>query len=138
MDSDDFYGSEGPEKDDATTRKVSSKLYNDGYRIGKAKEEEVQMQSGFDVGFERGMRAGRVCGQLYACCREWLSRRPSDESNLSVISRLEEHLFTCISEDASITEENIDDIRLVVLSISAELLPAILIFEEKIKLLSIL
>jgi hypothetical protein len=64
-DVDDFAGS-GFAGDTATWNKVSKKLMNDGYRIGKEEEEGRQMQHGFNRGFSDGGELGMLCGKLYA------------------------------------------------------------------------
>lgn len=132
MDSDDFFGDDDAINDEATTRKVASKLYNDGYRIGKAKEEEVQMQVGFDRGFERGMLSGRTCGALYASCREYLSNHldATAESSLAM-SNLEALLFESIAESGYISDESISKISSFVLSMSRELEPAVILFTNE-------
>jgi hypothetical protein len=132
MDSDDFFGDDDAINDEATTRKVASKLYNDGYRIGKAKEEEVQMQVGFDRGFERGMLSGRTCGALYASCREYLSNHldATAESSLAM-GNLEALLFESIAESGYISDESISKISSFVLSMSRELEPAVNLFTNE-------
>jgi hypothetical protein len=132
MDSDDFFGDDDAMNDEATTRKVASKLYNDGYRIGKAKEEEVQMQVGFDRGFERGMISGRTCGALYASCRQYLSNHldATAESSLAM-SNLEALLFESIAESGCITDDSISKISSVVLSMSRELEPSVILFTNE-------
>ena len=132
MDSDDFFGDDDAINDEATTRKVASKLYNDGYRIGKAKEEEVQMQIGFDKGFERGMLSGRTCGTLYASCREYLSNHldATAESSLAM-SNLEALLFESIAESGYISDDSISKITSFVLSMSRKLEPAVILFTNE-------
>ena len=46
--------------------KVSNKLYNDGYRVGKTAEEERQLQECFDGHYNTGAALGWVCGEVYA------------------------------------------------------------------------
>ena len=134
MDCDDFFGDDDTVNDEATTRKVASKLYNDGYRIGKAKEEEIQMQIGFDEGFERGILSGRICGKLYASCREYLSNhvRTAAEASLTM-TNLEAILFESIAESGSITDESVMRIRSAVLSMSSDLEPAVALFANEAK-----
>lgn len=138
MDSDDdFFGDEVGDNDEATSRKVSSKLFNDGYRIGKGKEEELQMQIGFDEGFERGMMLGRVCGKLYAACRLSLLKEniTGVELNRS-IDDLEALLFERVSNDDCVSIETINSLRSLILSISIDLEPAFEVFESDVSKLS--
>ena len=134
MDCDDFFGDDDVENDEATTRKVTSKLQNDGYRVGKGIEEAAQMQIGFDVGFEEGMLTGRLCGQLYASCRKISSAVAGEHA--STIKELEELLFVGISESGSISDDMISSIRTLVLSISQELQSALELFEREVTLLN--
>jgi hypothetical protein len=134
MDCDDFFGDDDVENDEATTRKVTSKLQNDGYRVGKGIEEAAQMQIGFDVGFEQGMLTGRLCGQLYASCRKFSSAVTGEHA--IEIKELEELLFGSISETGFIDDDAICSIRILVLSISPELQPALELFEGEVSLLS--
>lgn len=134
MDCDDFFGDDDVENDEATTRKVTSKLQNDGYRVGKGIEEAAQMQIGFDVGFEEGMLTGRLCGQLYASCRKISSAVAGEHA--STIKELEELLFVGISESGSISDDMISSIRTLVLSISPELQSALELFEREVTLLN--
>ena len=134
MDCDDFFGDDDVINDEATTRKVASKLYNDGYRIGKAKEEEVQMQIGFDKGFERGMLSGRTCGKLYASCREYLSNHVHTTAEATVaMSNLEAVLFESIAESGFITDDSVTKIGSIVLSMSRELESAVILFANEAK-----
>ena len=136
MDSDVFFGDDDVINDDPTTRKVASKLYNDGYRIGKAKEEEIQMQIGFDRGFERGMLSGRMCGRLYASCRDHISIHVNSAAEASTaMTALESILFAGIAEGGSITDDAVRKISSVVLSISTKLEPAVTLFTNEAKLL---
>ena len=68
-DGDDFFGvqdTDGSSIDPSnSTRKLSQKLYNDGYRFGKTSEEERAIQENFDISFRVGMHVGRLCGVLY-------------------------------------------------------------------------
>jgi hypothetical protein len=134
MDCDDFFGDDDVENDEATTRKVTSKLQNDGYRVGKGIEEAAQMQIGFDVGFEQGMLTGRMCGQLYASCRKFSSAVTGEHA--IAIKELEELLFGSISETGFIDDDTICSIRILVLSISPELQPALELFEREVSLLN--
>ena len=40
----------------------------DGYRHGKQKTEEIEMQRGFDMGFTKGVSYGKLSGTFYANC----------------------------------------------------------------------
>jgi hypothetical protein len=40
----------------------------EGYRHGKQKTDEKEMQTGFDIGFQKGVHCGKVCGVFYAQC----------------------------------------------------------------------
>jgi hypothetical protein len=75
MDS-DLYGSDDSDDGDGGSAfggmdgrdlvKVSKKLYNDGYRVGKTAEEERQLQECFDGHYNTGAALGWVCGEVYA------------------------------------------------------------------------
>ena len=85
---DNVWGSDGSDDDVESERralvsreidKISSKLYNDGYRIGKAAEEERLGQACFDRHYARGAALGSACGEMYSIVLDALSRMgPSD------------------------------------------------------------
>ena len=50
---------------DFDTRSMIREISKEGYRSGKEKEEELEMQKGFDVGFERAMALSRSIGKFY-------------------------------------------------------------------------
>ena len=85
-DDDDFFGDQdGGDSELTAERKtqksVSNKLYNDGYRSGKVKEEERLVQMGFDTGLKEGIGVGLVVGSFIAKIRQLersLSSRGSD------------------------------------------------------------
>lgn len=130
---DDFFGDGAGENDEASSRKISSKLFNDGYRIGKGKEEELQMQIGFDKGFKRGMLSGRACGKLYAACRAALSKENVARVDYNrSIADLEALLFDCVSDDDCVSSKTIDTLRSLVLSISPDLESPLALFENEI------
>ncbi len=135
---DDLYGdddmtSDGPcQGAQKTANQIGSKLYNDGYRIGKAKEEEHLMQVGFDVGFQRGVILGRACGELYGACRALavLSTADFQHELQQVDHLLFEDLPTLDNE--TIDTEWMAKLRAAILAISIELAPKIDQFEEKV------
>lgn len=73
-----------------TANREAAKLYNDGYRVGKAHEEERLMQAGFDSGFARGVIVGKLCGELYGACR---TAAAADPSSIAAMARLEQLIF---------------------------------------------
>ena len=77
------------------------KASNEGYRVGKAKEEERLMQDGYDEGFAEGMRLGRACGVLFAHVKHELRATRSPE-----VERLRKIFFEDIPE-RSIPKEDI-------------------------------
>jgi len=83
---DDVWGSDGSDNDEESERrklasreieKNSSKLYNDGYRIGKAAEEERLGQAHFDRHYARGATLGSACGAMYSIVLDELGRSGS-------------------------------------------------------------
>lgn len=107
-------GSDG-EMDKADYRKLSTKLGNDGYRIGKSNEEERQMQLGFDKGLSRGIALGKACGYLYGNVRSITPR-----SSIS-LKPLETILFETLPEDFQHASTYLDEIEQLVASISPNL-----------------
>ena len=144
MDDDDFYGDEdrciGAEQ---TTNHVASKLYKDGYRIGKAKEEEKLMQEGFDIGFHRGVMIGRACGELYGACRVSLqsSTTTTTASNTienttpeEALKQIERLLFEELPHmDEYIDNTWIEELRNAVLAVAVDLEPKFHLFMEHIE-----
>ena len=63
MQEDEYYGDQLSFQEICQT-KISQKLYNDGYRIGKAREEERLTQNKFDIGLEEGIKLGKICGKI--------------------------------------------------------------------------
>lgn len=122
-----------------TTNQVSSKLYKDGYRIGKAKEEEKLMQEGFDVGFHRGVMIGRACGELYGACRVSAQTSNSSSSStsntaLDAMKEIERLLFDDLAHmDGDIAHTWIDELRNAVLTIAVDLEPKFHLFMEHIE-----
>ena len=78
-DFDEFYGDDGNINaiEEADSKKVNRKLYNDGYRDGKAAEEERLVQCGFDHGFEKGIKIGMACGSLLAQSSNYFKQQNS-------------------------------------------------------------
>ena len=105
MDSDSDFG-EGDECDmqEANMRKMTDKLSKDGYRIGKAQEEEKQMQIGFDEGFDRGLRLGKVCGDIYAKV-VYVVQSEGLENKL-FLTKLETLLMDTIPDELEVSEES--------------------------------
>jgi hypothetical protein len=141
MDSDDdFFGDDSNDKfitsDDATSRKISSKLFNDGYRIGKSKEEEVQMQLGFDAGFQRGIVTGRACGELYAACRILSSKSINSGVDIDgqnkTIGDIEKLLFEGVADNEFVDDNTMVSLKLLVMSLSTDLDAAFILFSGKV------
>ena len=136
-DSGDDFG-EGCEKDmdAANTRKIAEKMNKDGYRIGKAKEEEVQMQIGFDAGFEEGISLGTSCGRLYGAARV-ASMQPtilSVPGRVDLLTELEKLLFETLPESTDEPEEFIPEIEKLILAISTDLSSQLEDFKSALRL----
>ena len=54
----------------ATEKAMVLKMAKEGYVEGKAEQEKVEMQLGFDEGFHRGQVLGRLCGRVYGEVRK--------------------------------------------------------------------
>lgn len=110
MDSDSDFG-EGDERDmqEANTRKMTDKLNKDGFRIGKAQEEEKQMQIGFDEGFDRGLYLGKVCGDIYA--KVVYATQSEGQGNKLHLSKLETLLMDTIPDELEVSEESIVELE---------------------------
>lgn len=110
MDSDSDFG-EGDERDmqEANMRKMTDKLNKDGFRIGKAQEEEKQMQIGFDEGFDRGLCLGKVCGDIYA--KVVYATQNEGQGNKLHISKLETLLMDTIPDELEASEEAIMELE---------------------------
>ena len=142
MDDDEFYADDefgsrcvGAEQ---TEKQVASKLYKDGYRIVKAKEEEKLMQEGFDVGFHRGVMIGRACGELYGACRVFLqSSNPtsnSSDSTPDAMKEIERLLFEELPHMGGDIEDIwIDELRTAVLAIVVDMEPKFQLFVQHIE-----
>ena len=115
MDSDSDFG-EGDDRgmDAADMRKMADKLGKDGFRIGKAQEEEKQMQIGFDQGFDRGLQLGKVSGSIYAKVICAVQRGPVSKTDAaSNLSKLESILMDTIPDDLEVCQSSIEDLELL-------------------------
>lgn len=119
MDDDDDFG-EGTDADmwAADMRKIEGKLSNDGFRIGKAQEEEKQMQLGFDDGFQNGIVLGRACGRLYGACASKASGKLTSAENLA---KLQTMLYETVPDAETIDAALTGQISALVLSLEADL-----------------
>eukprot|EP01041_Mallomonas_annulata_P005579 gene5579-11238_t len=50
----------------ATIRKISLQLHNDGFRTGRDLGGDLLNQNSFNEGFHSGIRVGQECGKFYA------------------------------------------------------------------------
>ena len=113
MDDDSDFG-EGDDRgmEAADMRKMADKLGKDGFRIGKAQEEEKQMQIGFDQGFDRGLQLGKVCGSIYAKGISAVQRGSVDNTEMALnSSQLEVILMDTIPDDLEVCERSIRDLE---------------------------
>jgi flagellar biosynthesis/type III secretory pathway protein FliH len=130
MDDDDDFG-EGTDADmwAADMRKIGGKLSNDGFRIGKAQEEEKQMQQGFDEGFQKGIVLGRACGRLYGACASKASRKLTATENLAKLQTL---LYETVPEAEMIDATLLEQISALVLSLEVDLTVELADFQNSI------
>ena len=115
MDSDSDFG-EGDDRgmEAADMRKMADKLGKDGFRIGKAQEEEKQMQIGFDQGFNRGLQLGKVCGAIYAKAICAVQQRSVGNTDVaSNLSKLEVLLMDTIPDDLEVDQSSIENLELL-------------------------
>lgn len=77
---DDIFGSDD-EGSLENSKNVQSTMYQAGYRDGIGREQERQMQVGFDDGFTRSIAIGKKCGEFYAFLKN-SSLRDSDQLSL--------------------------------------------------------
>jgi hypothetical protein len=131
MEDDDFGEGDNDEMYAADMRKMVSKLGNDGFRIGKAQEEEKLMQSGFDDGFVEGIMLGRACGNLYGACAAFAGGAGSPPTQSLV--ELQVLLYETVPELETIDNELREVIKDKVLVISPELMVDWLNFEDYLK-----
>ncbi|KAJ1434752.1 hypothetical protein B484DRAFT_429032 [Ochromonadaceae sp. CCMP2298] len=121
LNDDDFGEGSGDEMDQASYRKLKDKLSKDGFRIGKAKEEEVITQVGFDEGFIDGIRIGKAAGRFYGAARLFASSHGD-------VQKLEKLLFEDMPESLQ-PIEFVDEIEQTVRSISLTLAEDFAIFK---------
>lgn len=70
---DDFFGDEDEDAPKTaiitmgqkTTEKISRKMRQEGYIVGKSETEQKLVQERFDNGFEQGLSLGAICGKIY-------------------------------------------------------------------------
>ena len=62
-----------------STRAMAVKMAKEGFAEGKSEQEKVEMQEGFDEGFLRGQKLGRVCGNAYRKCRTKMAEMSKDD-----------------------------------------------------------
>lgn len=115
---DDFGEGEECDMSSADLRKASEKLAKDGYRIGKAAEEEKLMQIGFDDGFGRGMALGNACGRLYGVCAAYFTDSVEDVERLHCLQHL---LYEVIPEGGKLEDHQIAEIRRLIGPMSSRL-----------------
>ena len=128
MDDDDFGEGSDIDMQQADLRKIADKLGKDGYRIGKAKEEEMQMQLGFDKGFERGLKLGKACGKLYGSC---LAKVPTDNNEATkLMSQLQKLLYETVPEAEELDEALLNVIYDLVNSLPVDLAVPLAMFKE--------
>jgi hypothetical protein len=120
MDDDDDDFGEGTDADmwAADMRKIGGKLSNDGFRIGKAQEEEKQMQIGFDEGFQKGIVLGRACGKLYGACA---SKSSKCARSLESLSKLQTLLYETVPDAETVDATLLQEISVLVLSLETDL-----------------
>lgn len=104
---------------EAEFNKVSNKLNNDGYRIGKTKEDEKQVQLGFDKGFSEGITLGKALGRLYGklrCCLKELESTGKGTTNSSdlLLTKIEAIFFEEIPENRRPIIDIINDVKSVI------------------------
>ena len=129
MDGEDWNLDEEDTASSPCSHRVVSKLQNDGYRIGKAQGDELEMQRGFDVGFSEGMVLGKLCGRLYGhFCNALMLKKEMGElkkgetetTTVELKCKIERIIFQVIPEFTELTAENtVDELR----EIAAELSP---------------
>jgi hypothetical protein len=123
-DDEDFFEDECAMKT-ADFQKMSTKLGNDGYRIGKGQEEEKQMQLGFNKGFSQGIVLGRLCGALLGTVRSKLAEIEKIDGVSVQKQQLVSHLTSILFEDIPESKRDIqiilDDIFSVISVISTDL-----------------
>lgn len=117
MDDDDFGEGSDSDMQNADMRRIADKLGKDGFRIGKAQEEEKQMQIGFDEGFARGIALGKACGRLLGACLS----STNTLNQTTVIEQLRTLLFETVPEEEVIEIETMERIEALVTSISLDL-----------------
>lgn len=131
MDDDDDFGESMDDRfmAEANLRKVADKLGKDGFRIGKAIEEERQMQIGFDEGFESGIHLGKICGNLYgkACVVVEGSSAPEQRALLTALQHL---LFEIVPENEEVDSESLLSIESILQQLSPQLMVDFLEFQS--------
>lgn len=102
-------------------------ITKDGFRHGKQKTDEAEMQLGFDDGFEKGIRVGQVCGIFYAQCLIEMTRehQRSDRSidSVSAYNLIKEDLKKVLYDDFDVTREQYGEMIIHLRQIIATRLP---------------
>ena len=134
---DDFGEGVGGEMEVANIMQVAEKLNKDGFRIGKAKEEEIQMQKGFDEGFNEGIIVGKACGKMYGTARAVIQSLGISEEAAASLLNLEKILFETLPESDHEPTYFLDAIENEITQISSILIDAFNEFKSSIVLVTI-
>lgn len=78
-------------------------LLKAGYRSGKQRTEEQEMQDGFDVGFRKGVYYGKCSGCFYANCV--LDQSSTRGGNAHVTNSFQRDLKTIVYDDFDVSAD---------------------------------
>jgi hypothetical protein len=111
-----------------TIAKISSAIYNDGYRTGKHQGEEEINQITFDEGFKNGIQQGNICGELLADIMVTMTK--SKHIPKKLFNTIQDKLLDQMNQQIPI-KLIVSEMRIAI-ELHVELIPCIERFENKI------
>ena len=103
---DEAWEAEDDGRGERETARVVSKIYNEGYRVGRGAEEERELQCGFDAGFCHAMKFSRVLGKFYGTLR--LLAKTEQVGDVRLVEIV---IFERIPEGGRVLREHFDDLQ---------------------------
>jgi len=105
-------------------KQTYNKLFNDGYRSSKVEAEEVQMQLGFDRGFQHGMETGRSLGAIYQVIRQCICEMShniiNETQRQALMSKCDQafaaQIPACLTKSGGVVDRSVMDILHVLLA----------------------
>mmetsp|Transcript_251 Transcript_251/g.238 ORF Transcript_251/g.238 Transcript_251/m.238 type:complete len:154 (-) Transcript_251:558-1019(-) len=113
----EFYDDENSDSVDhlhiSSFQKLSTKLQNDGYRMGKQIGEESLTQQQFDAGFRKGMLIGKTIGKFYGKFIYFSATQGQGVVDDKIKKQIDSILFSAVPGGLSISEARLQIVNLL-------------------------